>query len=60
MEIINNLQNVILMSEGSDLTLEYRMKAIITRSWLETALEYNPYIRTEFSEKNFLKTKKWS
>ena len=36
---------------------EYRTRAIITRSWLETALEYWPYIRTEFSEKNLLENK---
>ena len=28
-----------------------------SRSWLEAALEYKPYIRTEFSEKNLLKNK---
>jgi hypothetical protein len=26
----------------------------------KATLEYKPYIRTEFSEKNSLKTKKWS
>ena len=36
---------------------EYRTRAIISRSWLEAALEYKPYIRTEFSEKNLLKNK---
>ena len=36
------------------------MRTIISRSWLEVALEYKPYIRTEFSEKTSLKTKKWS
>ena len=29
----------------------YRTRAIISRSWLEAALEYTPYIRTEFSKK---------
>ena len=33
------------------------MCAIISRSWLQAALEYKPYIRTEFSEKNLLKNK---
>ena len=28
------------------------------RSWLEAAIEYKPYIRTEFFEKTSLKTKK--
>ena len=37
----------------------YRTRAIISRSWLQAALKYKPYIRTEFSEKT-LKTKKWS
>ena len=36
---------------------EYRIRAIISCSRLEAALEYKPYIRTEFSEKNFLKNK---
>ena len=27
----------------------YRTRAIISRSWLQAALEYKPYIRTEFS-----------
>ena len=35
----------------------YRTRAIISRSWLEAAVEYKPYIRTEFSEKNLLKNK---
>ena len=43
-------QNVVAFSE-------YRTRAIISRSWLEAALEYKPYIRTEFSEKNLLKNK---
>ena len=34
-------------------------RAIITRSWLETALEYKPYINPEFYEKTFLTFKKW-
>ena len=38
----------------------YRSRTIISRSWLEAALEYKQYIRTEFSEKPSLKTKKWS
>ena len=38
----------------------HRTRAIISRSWLEAALEYKPYIRTEFSEKTYLKTKKLS
>ena len=33
------------------------MRAIISRSWLQVALEYKPYIRTEFFEKNLLKNK---
>ena len=37
----------------------YCTRPMITRSWLETALEYLPYIRTEFCEKTSLKTKKW-
>ena len=39
---------------------KYRTRAIISRSWLEAALEYRPYIRTAFSEKTSLNTKKWS
>ena len=35
----------------------YRTRAIITHSWLQTALEYKPYIKTEFSKKNLLKNK---
>ena len=35
----------------------YRTRAIIGRSWLEAALEYKLYIRTEFSEKTSLKNK---
>ena len=35
----------------------YRKCAIITCFCLQTALEYYPYIRTEFSEKTSLKTK---
>ena len=35
----------------------YRTRAIISRPWLQAALECKPYIRTEFSEKNFLKNK---
>ena len=35
----------------------YRTRAIISRSWLEGALEYKPYIWTEFSGKNLLKNK---
>ena len=38
----------------------YRTRTIISRSWLQAALEYKPYTRTEFSEKTSLKTKKWS
>ena len=29
----------------------YRTRAIISRSWLQAALVYKPYLRTEFSEK---------
>ena len=29
--------------------LIYHTRAIIGRSWLQAALEYKPYIRTEFS-----------
>ena len=29
----------------------------MSRSWLQAALEYKPYIRTEFSEKKLLKNK---
>ena len=32
----------------------------ISHSWLEAALKYKPYIRTEFAEKTSLKTKQWS
>ena len=32
----------------------YHTCTIITCSWLETAVEYYPYIRTEFSEKKIL------
>ena len=35
--------------------MEYRTRAIISRSWLQAALEYKPYISTEFSEKTSLK-----
>jgi hypothetical protein len=35
----------------------YRRCAIISHSWLQAALEYKPYIRTEFSEKKLLKNK---
>ena len=34
-----------------------RTRAIISSSILEAALEYKPYIRTKFSEKNLLKNK---
>ena len=44
-----------LMSDS--LTTIYRMRAILSRSWLQAALEYKPYIRTEFSEKKLLKNK---
>ena len=33
----------------------YRTRAIIIHSWLETAPEHKPYIRTEFFEKTPLK-----
>ena len=44
--------------------VKYRTLAIISHSWLQAALEYKPYIRTEFSEKTSLKQRngiwKWS
>ena len=42
------------------LLYNYCLRTIITRSWLETALEYQPYMKTEFSEKNSFKRNKWS
>ena len=36
----------------------YPTHSIITRSYLQTALEYEQYTRTEFSEKTSLKLKK--
>ena len=35
----------------------YHTGVIISCSWLQAALEYKPYIRTEFSEKELLKNK---
>ena len=35
----------------------YRKGAIMNCSWLQTALRYWPYIRTEFSEKKLLENK---
>ena len=55
-------QNQVFLCAGTKTKVQfrYRTRAIISRSWLEAALEYKPYIRTEFSEKTSLKTKKWS
>ena len=44
-----------LLRFESLLETNYHTPFIITRSWLETTLEYLPYIRTEFSEKSSLK-----
>ena len=54
------LAHMFLAKHRGQYKLLYCTRAIISRSWLEAALEYKPYIRTEFSEKTSLKTKKWS
>ena len=46
----DNLGSVSLVVELEEVKLIYRTRAIISRSWLEAAFEYKPYIRTEFSE----------
>ena len=44
-----------LLHTTVDCKIDYRTRAIISRSWLQASLEYKPYIRTEISEKTSLK-----
>ena len=46
--------------KGRPYFLQLDPKVRISLSWLQAALEYKPYIRTEIFEKTSLKTKKWS